>query len=289
MSYSEGYKPTITERLFDLLTIADSALDDSLDDVFLFLESKKEFVEKYRAEIGGYSFVFVFREEPNSKYFIWLLEKIEEVLHRINYIVLFIELNESDIEWTDELDRIWNTLDHLKRKDLLSAKYGLQRHLMALTIPLSVTEYSNNKNLIEEKADVSDETLEQKIEQPEQENLTANSSNKNFIEEQGDLSNETFEEKIAVKTRKGRPPKKDEGGLTSSQVAKIFLVLSEVDALPFQGKPHRFAQAFEGIEKFSNIRKDMSRSKPLTESQKEEITTKLEAAIDLIKHWTGKK
>ena len=41
MSYSEGYKPTITERLFDLLTIADSALDDSLDDVFCFSNQKR--------------------------------------------------------------------------------------------------------------------------------------------------------------------------------------------------------------------------------------------------------
>jgi hypothetical protein len=260
MSYPKEYNPTITDQLDELILIGDMNLDESLADVLLFRENKEEFQKKHFPFGLGFQFVFNNDKTKDDRYIILLLDRIEETLNKLYHIHFFIEINEEHIEWTEELDRSWNTLDNLKRRDLLSCKYGLQRILL-------------DDNTID-KTDEKHWIRQIRWDSLNKENITVDN---NFPKEQNEIVNNT----LPTRRRPGRPLKTEKiFDIDDEGLAKIFYILSLAKVIPYDGNKIDISSLYSRITGHGreNVKRKMN-FEPIDKVTKEKIIERLKDAI----------
>lgn len=289
MSSEVPYTPTITDQLEELLLIAGEFLDYCLNDVELFRDNKQEFYKKAnRSDTGfGVSYYLLFNNDKtdDDRYIIYLIDKIDEVLHKLYHIHLFIEINHESIEWTEEIERDWRNLDYVRRRDLLSCKFGLQRVLMndsniknggtkeGRHIEREINWYSSigSEKEIFGKQPASEEQVQPENIQP-------------LIEE------DEIDTKIdEFPTRKGGRRKKAEGfDLRAEDVAKIFFVLSLAKAIPHNGNKTDLSSLYRCITGYNrdNARNTyMNQKEGIEKKTKEKIIERMKDALTRMEDW----
>jgi hypothetical protein len=278
---------TVTEQLEELIFIADEYLDECLNDVFLFRDKKDEFYEKYVHFGIGYEFVFKNNKTTDDRFIILLLDKIDEVLHKLYHIHLFIRINEEKVQWTDQIERDWRTLDYLKRRDLLSCKYGLQR-ILNNDYNIKNNDFGFEREIKwdstfeKQKKTIEDNHLQGEADKPDDLGTIIKTS----IEENDLQPGITQPDYVPPAPKgKGRPKEEDKFDLGAKVVAKIFYALSLAKAIPYNGHKTNLAALYAEVTGYNgeNARnKNMNLTEGLEKEKKIEVIKRMKEAIKYI-------